>query len=153
MEAVRALAGRLQTDLAMAVLDGLQLSDDDGVIRPEQSPYARHYLQLLQKKADENQVVNRGELIETIASGIAGPLEKDIAFGLEPEWVVVNLLALVYHGSIVLNVDGRDTIDAGSLERAATLSMEQLTDFRYYKRPRGLDLATWTAIFQVLGLP
>src|SRR5690606_25139458 len=63
MEAVRALARGTRTDLALAVLDGLKLVDDDGVARPYDSPYARRLLEILQQKADDNQVVNRGELI------------------------------------------------------------------------------------------
>jgi hypothetical protein len=39
---------------------------------------------------------------------------------LEPEWVVVVLLALVYNGDIVLNLGGQKKLDASSLEQAAT---------------------------------
>ena len=91
------------------------------------------YLARLQQKP-EGQVVNRGELIETVAGGLA-PVEKGIRFGLEPEWVVVVLLALVYHGDIVLNLDGRETLDAGIAGRAALYAMADLVDFRFYKRP------------------
>lgn len=151
MEAIRFLAGRGRTNLALGTLAGLQLLDDEDTLRPYRSPYANHYLNLLHQKADPNQVVNRGELIELVAAGLE-PVEKDIAFKLEPEWVVVTLLALVYNGDIVLNVDGRENLDAGSIERAATLSMEALTDFRHYKRPRTLPLNIWTMIFDGLGL-
>ncbi len=151
MEAVRYLAGRGRTNLAMATLAGLRLIDKEDTLRPHQSPYARHYLDLLQRKADENQVVNWGELVETVAGGLE-PVKKDIAFKLEPEWVVVLLLALVYNGDIVLNVDGRETLDASSIERAATLNMAALADFRYYQRPRSLPLSIWVLIFEGLGL-
>ncbi len=151
MEAVRFLAGRGRTNLALATLAGLGLLDQDDTVRPGQSPYARYYLNLLHQKADENQVVNRGELIETVAGGLQ-PVEKDIHFRLEPEWVAVVLLALVYNGDIVLNVDGRENLDASSIERAATLSIDDLTDFRHYRRPRSLPLSIWIAIFEGLEL-
>lgn len=153
MEAVRALARGARTDLALAVLSGLQLVDDDGLTRPYNSPYAQYILELLHQKTNDKQVVNRGELIETVTGGVAQPIEKDIAFRLEPEWIVVVLIALIHHGDIVLNVDGRDNIDAGNIEKAAILSMEQLVVFRYYRRPKSLDIAAWSEIFKVLDLP
>jgi energy-coupling factor transporter ATP-binding protein EcfA2 len=156
MDAIRFLAGRGRTNLAMGVLDGLELlaegsADGEGQLRPYQSRYARRYLELLQEKP-EGQVVNRGELIEQVAGGIQ-PIEKDIFFQMEPEWAVVVLLALVYHGDIVLNLGGREALDAGSIERAATRAMADLTDFRFYKQPRTLPLNLWVMIFEGLGLP
>ena len=150
MEAVRSLAGRGRTNLAQAVLEGLQLVDDQGTIRPHDSPYAGHYLKLLQEKA-EGQVVNQGEIIEQVATGIH-PIYKDIAFKLEPEWSVVILLALVYSGDIVLNLDGRQALDSGGLENAATLGIEALTNFRFYGRPRELPIHRWVMIFEGLEL-
>ncbi|MBC8449570.1 MAG: ATP-binding protein [Chloroflexi bacterium] len=151
MEAVRFLAGRGRTQLALGVLEGLGLVDDEGTLRPYPSPYARRYLDLLQQKP-AGQVVNRGEVIETVAGGIEKPIEKDLFFGLEPEWAVVVLLALVYNGDVVLNLGGKVELDAGSVERAATMAIADLTDFRFYKQPRTLPLNLWTMIFEGLGL-
>lgn len=151
MDAIRALAGRGRTNLATAVLEGLGLLDAQGELRPYNSPYALKLLERLNEKA-ESQVVNRGEVIEAVAGGIERPVEKDLWFALEPEWVVVLLLALVYNGDIVLSLDGREEIDAGTLERVLTVSMDALIDFRFYKRPRSLPLALWTLIFEGLGL-
>ena len=150
LEAVRFLAGRGRTNLALAVLQGLELLDDEGVLRPYGSRYARQYLDLLQSKAS-GQVVNRGELIEQVSGGLE-PVEKDISFGLEPEWVAVVLLALVYNGDVVLNLGGQVKLDAGNVERAATRAIGDLIDFRFYARPRTLPLNLWTTIFEGLGL-
>jgi hypothetical protein len=150
MEAIRFLAGRGRTNLATAVLEALELVNEEGAVRPYQSRYARRYLDLLQEKP-EGQVVNRGELIEQVAGGIQ-PIEKDLLFHLEPEWAVVVLLALVYNGDIVLNLGGREELDASTIERAATMSIADLTDFRFYKRPRTLPLNLWTMIFEGLEL-
>ncbi|MBN1936044.1 MAG: hypothetical protein JW934_15350, partial [Anaerolineae bacterium] len=150
MEAVRFLAGRGRTSLAMGVLEGLALVDDEGNVRPYGSPFARRYLDLLHVKA-QGQVVNRGEVIEQIAGGLQ-PVEKGLFFRLEPEWVVVVLLALVYNGDIVLNLGGREELDAGSIERAATMALADLIDFRFYKQPRTLPVNLWATIFEGLGL-
>ncbi|MFC2055646.1 DUF6079 family protein [Chloroflexota bacterium] len=85
-EAINYLSGRGITRLARTVLEGLELIDDEDNIRPYNSKYANYFLGTLQAKP-ENQVVNRGEIIELVASGII-PIEKDYHFKLEPEWVV-----------------------------------------------------------------
>ncbi|MBM4431821.1 MAG: hypothetical protein FJ026_15965 [Chloroflexi bacterium] len=150
MEAIRCLAGRGRTNLAMSVLEGLELVDAEGAVRPYQSRYARQYLDLLQKKPI-GQVVNRGELIEQVAGGLQ-PVEKDIPFHLEPEWAVVVLLALVYNGDVVLDLGRQVELDASTIERAATMAVTDLTDFRFYKQPRTLPLNLWGIIFEGLGL-
>lgn len=150
MEAIRFLAGRGRTNLALAALEGLELVDGEAAVRPYQSRHARRFLELLQNKP-EGQVVNRGEVITQVAGGLQ-PVEKDTVFNLEPEWVAVVLLALVYNGDIVLNLDGREALDASSVERAATLAIADLTDFRFYGRPRTLPLNVWVAIFELLAL-
>ncbi len=151
LEAVRVLAGRGRTNLGRAVLEGLQLLDVEGNIRPYASPYAEYYLDLLQRKA-EGQVVNHGEVIEQVSGGLT-PICKDVNFHLEPEWVVVILLALVYNGDIVLNLGAREEVDAGSIERVALRALDDLIDFRFYKRPRHLPINHWITIFEGLGLP
>jgi hypothetical protein len=151
-DAARFLAGRGRTNLAMSVLDGLGLLDAEDNVRPYQSLYTQKYLELLQEKA-EGQVVNRGELLEVVGTGIGGDVVKDLFFKLEPEWVVVVLLALVYNGDIVLNLGRQRALDASNLEQAATTAMSDLVDFRFYGRPRTLPLGLWTQIFEGLGLP
>lgn len=151
MDAVYYLGGRSRTNLAATVLEGLELLDAEGNIRPYASRYAEKFLHALTQKP-ENQVLNRGELIEVVATEIT-PIEKDVYFHLEPEWVVVILLALIYNGDIVLNVDGREEIDANSLNQVVTRSIKDLADFRFFKRPRTLPLPLWTSIFEGFGLP
>jgi len=63
-----------------------------------------------------------------------------------------HFMALVYNGDIVLSLDGREELDAGSLERALTLSMTDIINFRFYKRPRSLPINLWGIIFEGLGL-
>lgn len=152
MDAIRMIAGRGRTNLGLGVLHGLQLLDDQGqTIRTDGSPYAQHFLEVLQARPD-TQVVNYGEVLDQVAGGL-NPLFKDARFGLEPEWVAVLLTALVYDGQIELALAGtQPTLDASTVDRAATLALDDLANFRYYKRPRGLPLAQWQQIFQGLGL-
>ncbi|MCL4834878.1 MAG: hypothetical protein KJZ86_20725 [Caldilineaceae bacterium] len=150
MDAIRFLAGRGRTNLAVAVLDGLKLLDSEERFKPLQSPYARHWLEMLQSRG-ETQVVNQGEVLVAVAAEVF-QIYKDPRFQLEPEWVAVCLLALVYDGQIVLNLGGNEALDAGSIERAATKAIGDLTDFRFYARPRELPLTVWQLIFDGLGL-
>ena len=151
MDAIRYLAGRGRTALAVNILDGLQLLDNEDNIKPYQSPYAQKYLELLQEKP-EGQVVNRGELLDVVAKSVQEDVVKDIPFRLEPEWSAVILMALVYNGDIVLNFGGQKKLDASSIDQAATMAMADLIDFRFYSRPRSLPLGIWTEIFEGLGL-
>ncbi|MBC7238962.1 MAG: hypothetical protein H5T71_02540, partial [Chloroflexi bacterium] len=149
-EAIRALAGRARTQLVTSILQGLELLDEQGVIRPQKSRYAQRFLEFLTSRP-EGQVVNRSDLIEIVAPGIQ-PVEKDRFFHLEPEWVAVLLVALVYAGDIELGLANGKTLDAGTLEDAATLPLEELTGFRLMRRPSALPVSLWAAIFEGLGL-
>jgi hypothetical protein len=151
MDAIQIIAGRGRRSLGAAVLDALELTGEDGVIRPDRSRYARRFLELLESKP-EGQVVNRGELIVIVAGGVDRPVEKDRFFQLEPEWVAVVLTALVYSGDITLTTGSGQTLDAGNVERAATTALDDLTRFRFFARPKAIPLGVWTSIFEGLGL-
>ena len=144
-EAVRWLAGGLKTQQGTAVLDALDLLDD-GRITGRDSRYAGYFLaQLVQK--GEGQVLNRSELI----AGTLGA-EADVRFRLEPEWVAVALLGLVYAGEVTLALPGRK-IDAGNLEEAIKIGIADLANWKFIERPKGLPLAALTELFQLLELP
>jgi hypothetical protein len=144
-EAVRWLAGRLKTRQGIAVLDALDLLDD-GRVKGRNSRYAGYFLQQLTQKG-EGQVLNRSELI-----GGEIEAEADRHFGLEPEWVAVVLLGLVYTGEITLALPGRK-IDAGNLEETIKIGIADLANWKFIGRPKGLPLAALTELFQLLELP
>ncbi len=158
--AIRYLAGGRRANPAIAVLEALELLDDEGNLRPERSRYGRRYLELLHRKHD-GQVVNRDELIDQVAGRATGtqPIERDVFFGLEPEWVAVILVALVARGEIVLNLRGQEMLDAGTIDRAATMPVAVLAGFRCYARPRPaaeavtLQAGSLLAALQDGGLP
>jgi hypothetical protein len=145
LEAVRWLAGGLKTRQGSAVLDGLNLLDGDRVTGRD-SRYGGYFLAQLHQKG-EGQVLNRSEVI-------AGPTDAEVDphFKLEPAWVAVVLLALVYTGEITLAIPGRK-IDAGNLEEAAKIGIGDLANWKFIERPKGLPLAALTELFQLLDLP
>lgn len=151
MEALRGILGGRPTRLGETVLRGLGLLDAEGFLRPQDSPYAAHLLQLLHARPD-SQVVPRGEVLEKVADSVAGTLYKDLRFHLEPEWVAVLLAALIYHGEIVLTLPGNKTLGADVLEQYSLVGPDELTGFLHYARPKKLPLGTWKEIFGVLGL-
>lgn len=77
---------------------------------------------------------------------------RDVRFGLEPEWVAVALLGLVYAGEITLALPGRK-IDAGNLEEATKVGIADLVNWKFIERPKELPLVALTELFQLLELP
>ena len=151
LEAVRPLTGSGTTAVAAGVLEGLGLLDEEGHIRPSHSPYASYFVERLTQK-DQGQVVNRTEIMETVVGSVEQAIENDIRFHLEPEWVAVILLALVYSGDIVLTLSSGKQLDAGSLDRALD-DLNAVANFRLYQRPKSTPVQAWGRIFQGLGLP
>ncbi|MGH2485601.1 MAG: DUF6079 family protein, partial [Ktedonobacterales bacterium] len=149
-EAITFLARGTRTNLALGVLAGLGLLDENEKVRPSESLYARYLLGLLEAKPAA-QVINRGEVFTQVASAPV-TVYKDPHFKLEPEWVAAVLLALVYDGAITLNL-GSETLDAGNIARAAVHGIEGLVDFRFYRRPQELPLHLWRQIFEAMNLP
>jgi hypothetical protein len=92
-EAIRWLAGT-RTQAGAAVLDGLELLQDSQV-KPRHSRYALHILDRIEALRP-GEVLNRSALLSTEFPG----LERDPRFKLEPEWLLVVLLAMVYSGDV-----------------------------------------------------
>src|SRR4030095_7304703 len=100
-------AGGVKNKLATAVLDGLELLDDDK-LKPHQSRYARVVLDKLNSKPPGN-AVNRNELI-----AVKNDVERECHYQLEPELLLILLLSLVQNGNITLSVAGK-RLDAAHL--------------------------------------
>jgi hypothetical protein len=151
LNAIRVIGGLRSTALAEAVLGGLGLRNAEGALRPYDSPYARHLLGLLTAKG-EGQVVNRSEVIHTVAGGIDRPVEKDARYNLEPDWVAVVMATLIYSGDIEVNYGAR-RVGAGEVDRLASMPMSELIAFRNYGAPPAPPIGRWEEIFELLGLP
>jgi hypothetical protein len=143
-DAIRAIAGNVQSKQAAAVLDALELLDGDQ-LAAKQSRYAKHFIELLSKKG-QGQVLNRAELIADVQG-----VEYDARFRLEPEWVVVILAALVHAGDVTLSLPGKK-LDAASLDDLARTPIADLTSFKHVERPKDLPVGPLTELFDLLGI-
>jgi hypothetical protein len=149
--ALQAISGTIPTKQGQAVLEGLELLEGN-TLRPRDSRYARHVLELLQRQGS-GQVVNRSTLLAALTDYQGNTLaEEERQYRLEPEWLLVVLVALVASGDIVLVLPGNQRIDAGSLSETSRRSLRDLLAFRHIERPRDLPLAALLALFQLLGL-
>lgn len=151
MEAIRTMLGTGNTQLGRAVLDGLHLRDTSDTVKPlaQPSPYAAFFLQLLKEKQAS---INYSEVMEQVAGGLQ-PVVYDRRFKLEPEWVLVVLVALVYDDRMTLTLnDGGKLIEASNVQQAGAVHIESLCDFRFYSTPRHLPEEVWVRIFEGFGL-
>ena len=144
-EALRWISGS-RTQQGAAVLDALGLLDGD-VLKPRESRYARHVLDLLSQKG-QGQVLNRAELVQAEPGGV----EYWTRFRIEPELLVVVLAALVHSGDLVLSAPGR-RIDASAIEQLAKVPISELREFKHVDRPRDLPLAALQELCDLLGVP
>lgn len=148
-DAFKSIAGS-KTKSGMAILDGLVLLDNEK-LTPRQSGYARWILEKLAKKA-QDQVVNQSELIETVYSCQGTEdVKQTTGFNLEPELLVVLLVAMVYSGDIVVTVSG-STYDAMKLDQLIKLSLQELKEFSHIKKPGGLPMPALQALFDLFGI-
>lgn len=146
--ALKAITGGPVTRTVQAVMEGLKLAKFlNGQLQwsIEQSQYASHFEQLI-NHLDGDRVINRFELVD----GEPGA-EKDKRFGLEPEWVVVILAALVRQGTIVINLPGR-VIAEGELSEAARMGLDQLWKFTSIGRPKPMPEAALRVLFEALNI-
>lgn len=143
-DALRALAADSKTRLGATMLDGLELLDGD-YIKSSVSRYARHVLDLLNKK-DEGVVLNRDELIK---SEFGVPFE--IRYRLEPELLIVVLAALVRDGQIEINVAGK-RFTAANLDDLVKTPIGELVEFKYIQKPKDYPISTLKRVFELLGV-
>ena len=146
--AIRWIAGSLQTQQGAQVLDALELLEGE-TLRPENSRYAKHIIGLLKKKG-KGQVVNRAEIVKKVHRQY--DLEYETEFRLEPEWVVVLLVGLVHGGDIILGLPGK-TVDASGLEDLARRPLSDLLNFKHIQRPKALPLGALQSLFDLLDIP
>lgn len=143
-EALKWIGGGVKSKQGTAVLDALSLLDGDQ-LRPRQSRYAKHVLELL-GKTPKGQVLNRAELVQD-DDGI----DYWSRFRLEPEFLAVVLASLVHSGDLVLSIPGKK-LGAGAVDQLAQIPVSDLANFKHIERPKGLPLAPLNELFELLGL-
>ena len=117
------------------------LNEAGNAISVRNSPYAQAILSRL----TDGQVVNRHDIL----TGEADAESDDN--GLEPEWVAVVLLALVYTGDLVITPRTGPKVDASNL--TPSISIEKIANFKYIQKPVGFPEAQLSKLFEILQLP
>lgn len=145
-DALRTIAGQKPTRQATAVLNALELLNDER-IEPDTSKYARFILNIVKGKGF-GQVINHNEIIQD-DHGIE--YMNPGGARLEPEWVVVILAALVYTGDIMIAIPGRK-FDATNLQLLAATDVDELARFRHLEQPKEWNLPALKTLFELLGL-
>lgn len=146
-DALRWIAGSMKTAQGTAVLDALELLDEDR-LTPSRSKYARYILDLVKAKG-QGQVLNRSEIIKDVMG--LEYMDPD-SYRLEPEWVVVLMAALVYSGDLAMAFPGKK-YDASNLNLMAGTPINELIDFKHLERPREWNLPALKALFELLNQP
>jgi len=143
-DVIRWLAGGVKNQLATAVLDGLELLDGDK-LRPQNSRYATSVLTKLDAKPP-GQVLNRKELVS-----VKNDVEVETQYRLEPELLVIVLLAMAQNGNISLSLAGKK-LDAANISDASKTPIDTLLQFKHIEKPKGVPLAELVALFELVGL-
>lgn len=146
-DALRWIAGSTKTAQGTAVLDALELLDEDR-LTPSRSKYARYILDQVKAKG-QGQVLNRSEIVKDVMG--LEYMDPD-RYRLEPEWVVVLIAALVYSGDLVVALPGKK-LDASNLNLLAGTPINDLMNFKHLECPRDWNLPALKALFELLNQP
>jgi len=144
-DALKWIANITKTKNAKAILDAFGLLDGES-LRPAHSKYSKWILDIKNKKG-QGQVINQSELI-----GLFDGVEYTKQFRLEPEWLVVILTALVYHGDIILSIPG-EKFNSADLVKLANTPIKSLIDFKHLESPKDLPVGILQELFELLDLP
>jgi len=146
-ETLRAIAGAKRSRQAVAVLEALELLEDER-LDPYPSKYAGYILDIVKEK-EQGQVINRNELIRE-KQGVEY-MDPD-NMRLEPEWVLVLIVSLIYSGDLVLAIPGKK-IDATELQLLSSYNFKELLQFKHIERPKDWNIPALKALYQLLDLP
>ncbi|GAE27480.1 exonuclease SbcC [Halalkalibacter wakoensis JCM 9140] len=146
-DALAYINGR-KTNAGEAILNGLVLIDQNGVINVRNSGFAKWILENLEGKG-QGQVVNQNELIETIYT-VQGTEDVRLVkeFKMEPELLIVVLAALVHEGEIVLTIDNK-TYEGMNFDELVKVPIRTLTNFNHIKKPNGLPIPAINALISM----
>ena len=141
-------AGR-KSKLAVQMVSSFGLLDGDK-IRPEGSPYAMYYIDLLRKLPPRG-VLNFSDLFDV---GTEGEY-FDKRFQISYLYMPVVFLALVYAGYAVITLENGKIVSASSLDQLPkdpAMATMNLSKFKYLSRPSQLAVAELKKLFEVLDI-
>lgn len=148
-DALNYLNGR-QSAQGKGIISGLVLSDNQGRVTDEsvsRSGYAQWITGLLADKGN-GQVINNNEMFDDNA--IKGVTDRRLSkeFKLEPELVIVLIVALVKTGKAELSVNGVN-YNALNFAELVKQPVDSLLSFTYLKQPTGLPVNVVSALFKM----
>ena len=144
-ETRKCLATESQTRISDAICTGLQILDSGNKIDPSQSIYAKHILELLKNKS-QNEVVNRDEIMTYEFES-----EYDKKYHLEPDFVALILASLAYNGDIVITFPAKK-VKADNIQEINDLDYDDFIGFKNIVRPSGIPEKELVELFILLGL-
>lgn len=134
-----------KTRQAADMLRSFDLLDGDEV-RPERSPYAKYFIDLVNSCAPK--VLNYSDLFEGEGDAVVDKHFK-IPFTLTP----IIFVALVYGGFAEITFEGGSKLTAGNLDpRLQSINFADLLTFQYLSRPAKMPLAALKKLFQIINL-
>jgi hypothetical protein len=120
---------------------------ENGKIKPENSPYAVHFIKLI-NKLPANNVLNWSDVFENPYEDVI----YDKEFKLEQPWIVLILAALIYSGHVTLLAGNNTRYDASNLEALAKENLGYLYHFKHIGKPKSPAIIELKKLFNILGL-
>ncbi len=144
-EAHKTFAGK-KTQSTAAFLRSFKILDGDK-IRPENSPFAKYYIDLV-KNLSAQGVLNYSELFEE-----RGTWKVDKKFKIPFDLTPIIFLSMVYGGFAEIIFDDDSRLTAANLEqRLPSINRADLMEFKYLSRPAKLPLDSLIKLFKILSL-
>lgn len=138
-------AGR-KNQQAKMMLESFEILENDK-IKPENSKYARYYIDLLEK-LQPKAVLNYTDIFEEQGESEYIDKKFKISFVFTP----IIFLSLVYAGYAVLTLNDGTVLSASNLDTVPKMSVIDLYKFKYISRPAKMALAELKRMYEVLGL-
>lgn len=131
---------------ARMLLESFEVSEDNK-IRPENSKYARYYIDLL-KNLPPKAVLNYTDIFEEQGESEYIDKKFKISFVFTP----IIFLSLVYAGYAVITLNDGTVLSASNLDTVPKINVIDLYEFKYISRPAKMALAELKRMYEVLGL-
>lgn len=119
----------------------------DGKIRPENSAYARYYIDMLNNLPKQG-VINFSDIFEADFRDEYYDKRFNIHFVFTP----IIFLSLVYAGHAVLTLGDGTKLSAANLDTVPKISPVDLYEFKYISKPADMSMAELKKLFEVLGI-
>ena len=146
--ALESIENNILTQNANVILEGLNLLEGEK-LNAAKSGYSKWVLEELEKVGN-GRVLVRDKLMKTV-NALYG-VEETTKYRLEPELLIVILMAMIKHGLIELTISGRGDFTSMNCRELLRLSTDDLTHFTHVKKPSDLPLTELVELFALLGI-